>query len=637
VRELRSADIVKDIIEIKAKILYDKKINLMRGETGVSYDKRILPSYLIVQDEAGGRRILSASPEALQALGCAESELIGNNPDPFLSRLAVSETPLTGGKTILVLDPHPPTDELLKANFDLQQALKAAESANRAKSSFLSNMSHDIRTPMNAIIGMTSIAQNHLDEKGRVQDCLNKIQTASTHLMGLINDVLDMSRIDSGKATINEECFSLADLVHDLAVLLRPLAAAKSQELILDVVDITRESLMGDVLYLRQIFVNIIGNAIKYTQDNGHIHVRLSQRPGPEARQIILDFSCRDDGIGMSKEFLQRIFLPFERAQNTTLGKVEGTGLGMAITRSLVEQMKGTIKVDSTLGKGSLFTVELPLSVGVETEDSSILSGQTILVVDPDVEQSAQVCQYLRQGNVEPVALTSGIDAVTWITQAQFEDRPPNAVLLGVGMGENAVLDLAAHLHSQLGSNTPILLLSDRDWAQMEYSARRSGITGFVPCPIFKGRLFQALCSESGQKQAGSRADFSGLRILLAEDNALNREIALELIGETGAQVDAAEDGKQALDAFAASEENYYDLILMDIQMPVMDGYEAVRRIRALPRPDAGTVCIAAMTANAFVEDIKKARDAGMDEHLAKPVDIKSIEEIMNRCINPAK
>lgn len=599
----------------------------------MSYEKRILPSYLIVQEDGGGRRIVSASPEARQALGRAEGELIGRDPDVLLTGFAVSETPLSNGKAILVLDPHPPADELVKANFDLQQALKAAESANQAKSSFLSNMSHDIRTPMNAIIGMTSIAQNHLDEKGRVQDCLNKIQTASSHLLGLINDVLDMSRIDSGKATINEDRFSLADLVHDLAVLLRPLAANKNQDLVIDVADITRESLMGDVLYLRQIFVNIISNAIKYTQEGGHIHVRMSQRPGPDPLQIILDFTCEDDGIGMSQEFLQRIFLPFERAQNTTLGKVEGTGLGMAITSSLVEQMHGVIKVKSALGEGSLFTVELPLSVDTEAENTVSLAGMTVLVVDPDSEQAEQVCRYLREGCVEPVTLSSGVEAVTWITQAQFEDRPPYAVLLGLSMGESAVLDLAAHIRSQLGPQVPILLLSDKDWEQMEYSARRAGITGFVPCPIFRGRLFQALSSEAEQKQVGSRDDFSGMRILLAEDNALNREIAIELIGETGAQVEAAEDGQQALDAFAASAENYYDLILMDIQMPVMDGYEAVRRIRALPRPDAKTVCIAAMTANAFVEDIKKARDAGMDEHIAKPVDIKSVEEIMGKCI----
>ncbi len=591
--------------------------------------------YLIASMQEGVYRVTFANPEMCRLLGGRSEDLAGQEPSVLLNGRGASEALLPDGSSIWMLADDTATDSLRQMNFDLEQALHAANAANEAKSSFLSNMSHDIRTPMNAIIGMTNIAQNHLDEKNRVQDCLNKIQTAASHLMSLINDVLDMSRIDSGKATINEERFSLADLVHDLTVLLRPLAAQKSQQLLIDVENIEHESLMGDVLYLRQIFVNIINNAIKYTQENGTVKVHFAEQPGEDPRQVILEFTCSDNGIGMSEEFLQRIFLPFERAQNTTLGKVEGTGLGMAITKSLIEQMGGTIRVESKLGSGSRFTVELPLSIDQVVQDKEPLAGRTILVVEHEPAQAATVMDYLAKGGGEAVELSSS-EAISWITQAQFEGKNPDAVLLGDHMNENSIFDLASHLRGQLGKGIPILLVSERDFSQIEYTARRSGITAFVPCPIFKARLFQALCETTAETTACEQQDFSGMHILLAEDNILNREIAMELIGATGATVEPAEDGKQALEAFEASEVGYYDLVLMDIQMPVMDGYESVRRIRALPRADAANVCIAAMTANAFVEDIKRTRAAGMDEHLSKPVDIKQIQELMQRCYNSA-
>lgn len=598
----------------------------------MSEERRIYRDYLLTRGEGPDRRITYASPEICGILGLSADDLVGKAPDAVLGGRTVSEAPLPDGQSILVLESNTLTDELRQVNFDLQQALQAAEAANEAKSSFLSNMSHDIRTPMNAIIGMTNIALNHSDEKRRVLDCLKKIQTASNHLLSLINDVLDMSRIDSGKATITEEEFSLADLVHDLNLLLRPQAEAKGHTLTLDVAGLLQEELIGDVLYLRQIFVNIIGNAIKYTPDGGLIQVSFSSRPGDKPRQILLDFSCRDNGIGMSPEFLQRVFLPFERAQNTTLGKVEGTGLGMAITKSLVEQMGGVIHVESALGQGSLFTVSLPLSVGTSTENTAALNGKTVLVVQPGEAHAAFIRDCLTQSGAQAVILPSGTEAVTWLTQAQVEGGAPYAVLLGSAIDEAVVLDLAGHLRGQLGGEVPILLLSERDWGPMEYAAHRAGITDFIPCPLFRGRLLRALCGSSAQTAGGEQNDFSDLHILLAEDNPLNREIALELIGDTGAHIDTAEDGQQALDAFAASSEGFYDLILMDIQMPVMDGCEATRRIRALDRSDAKAVLIAAMTANAFAEDVQKTREAGMNEHLSKPIDFKYVEELLRHC-----
>ncbi len=522
------------------------------------------------------------------------------------------------------------TEKLRRENAELRRALQTANAALEAKTSFLYNMSHDIRTPMNAIVGMISIAQNHLDERDRVRDCLAKLQTASGHLMSLINDVLDMSRIESGRTTVSEERFSLAELVHDLSVLLRPLAAAKRQRFRMDVAEIHRENLVGDPLYLRQVFMNIISNAVKYTPDGGTVEVRFSERPAEDDRQILLDFSCQDNGIGMSEDFLQRIFVPFERAENADQSKVEGTGLGMAITRRLVEQMGGDIHIESAVGEGSLFTVSVPLSLG--EEDAASLMGQNVLVVESDAEQASAASRIIAEAGGVPVTLSSGTEAVMWTAQAQMEGSLPDAVIVGGGLGENAVLNLAQHLRSQLGEDVPILYFSYQDWSRVEYAARRAGITGFVPCPLFKGRLLRALSSPETDGKASERPDFTGMRVLLAEDNALNREIAVELIQETGASVDTAENGKEALERFEQSEEGAYDLILMDIQMPVMDGFEAVRCIRALPRADAVRVCIAAMTANAFVEDIKRSKEAGMDEHVSKPVDFSHIEELLRRC-----
>lgn len=524
------------------------------------------------------------------------------------------------------------TSELRRANFELEQALKAAQAANQAKMSFLSNMSHDIRTPMNAIIGMTNIALGHIDERARVQDCLNKIQTASAHLMSLINDVLDMSRIDSGRVTISEERFSLADLVHDLFVLLRPLADAKGHKLTIDVEDIYREALMGDALYLRQVFVNIIGNSIKYTPDGGEIAVRFGETPHPsDPLTLTLGFSCVDNGIGMSEDFLKKLGTPFEREKNSTLSGVEGTGLGMAITRSLIGQMGGEMKVESKLGEGSTFTVDIPISAASATEEYPSLSGMKVLLIDLDGEDCT--ARYLAESDAETTTVAGGIQAVSEISLAQMESRAFDAVLIDGNMDESDLLDLAVYLRSQIGDAVPLLLVSDCDWGHMEYAATRAGITGFIPRPLFKGRLIRALAAGTQSEDgAAQEADFGGMRILLVEDNELNREIAVELIGATGATVDTAEDGRKALEAFKASVPGTYHLILMDIQMPVMDGYEATRAIRALNRPDASTVTIAAMTANAFVEDIKKTRDAGMDEHLSKPMDIASVEQLMRRC-----
>ena len=534
------------------------------------------------------------------------------------------------------------TEALRAAHEELEEALRAAEAANQAKSRFLSSMSHDIRTPMNAIMGMTSIGLSHIDEKARVQDCLSKIQTASAHLMSLVNDVLDMSRIDSGRLTLSEEPFSLADLVHDIAVIVLPQARQKNQELQIEIGRIEEEVLLGDELRLRQILVNIIGNAVKYTQEGGAIHVGLTARRAAEEGPVELAFSCRDNGIGMSPAFLEKIFIPFERVRSAAVSKIEGTGLGMSIVKSLVDRMGGRITVESREGEGSCFRVELSLPAAPRSRGRLTLpEGAVVLVAESGEERARRIGECLAEGGLTPVRTRTGMASVTWLTEAQYEERLPCALLLGQELEDMPVLEMAAHVRQLAGREFPIVLVSEDDWAQIEYRATRAGVSAFVPCPLFSSRLLETLSElmggDRGDQSAGGdlNADYSGSRVLLVEDNELNQEIAVELLGLTGVQVEVAGDGAQAVDMFAAAPADYYDLIFMDVQMPVMNGYEATRRIRQMDREDAGRVWIVAMTANAFVEDVRLSREAGMNEHVSKPVDLERLQEILRAQLKP--
>jgi len=627
----------------------------------VKKEMKAREGYIVVERNREGRRkILYADSAACTAAGFAKETLAETNPEQLLEQLDALSVELDQEHELWILgaESQKASQEALEQqNKILEAALTEAEEANKAKSRFLSNMSHDIRTPMNAIMGMASIGLSHIDEKLRVQDCLNKIQTASSHLMSLVNDVLDMSRIDSGRMTLNEEEFSLADLLHDIMVIVRPQAEQKNQNLQVEIHQIHEEDLMGDPLRLRQILVNIIGNAVKYTQAEGNITVRFTQNtlkdstqtplesrtqetkgPGQGENKVWLDFQCEDNGIGMSKEFLKKICTPFERVQNALTSKIEGTGLGMSIVKNLVERMGGSMSVESEEGVGSSFRVMLPFAVAHGNRKNMELPvGETVLIAENRDDLAEQMEAYLQEGGLKSMCMKAGLKAVTWLTEAQYENHMPCALLLGQELADMSVLDLAAHVRQLAGREFPIILVSEEDWAQLEYRATRAGVNAFVPCPLFKSKLLQTLAeltnngSDHDETYLNRKKDYSGYRVLLVEDVELNQEIAVELLSMTGVQVDVADNGARAVEMFEASPDGYYSVIFMDIQMPVMNGYEATKRIRQMTRQDAENVWIVAMTANAFVEDVRQEREAGMNEHISKPVDPVRLQEILFR------
>ena len=543
---------------------------------------------------------------------------------------AVTETAaLSGGMTLLITGSDQLRDECAR----LQERLEEAESANAAKEVFLSNMSHDIRTPMNAIVGMTALAKQHIDEKARVADSLDKIEVASGHLLSLINEVLDMSRINSGKLTLAQEAFSLSDLLHEVLTIVRPQAAQRGHAFQFSVGEVAVESLLGDALRLRQVYVNVINNAVKYTPEGGSISVSVAEEM--EGEVCALCFRCRDNGAGMTPEFLRRIFDPFERVSSSTVSRVEGTGLGMSIVKKLIDAMGGSITVDSAPGVGTDVRIRVPLRYELLQVNSSALEGRRLLIVESDSALTEIYRSYLGEFGLDFCIVGSAHEAVSAMADADFRSDRFAAVILGRQLGEgDHLFELAEYLHES-DLLLPIVLVSDQNWEEIEYRANRCGIEHFIPVPFFRKSLINGLnravlSSSGGEEQTAlDSLDLSRRRILLAEDNEINREIAVELLNLTGATVDTAEDGQQALERFLAAPEGAYDLILMDIQMPVMNGYEAARAIRTSGRSDAQQIRIYAMTANAFAEDVAKAREAGMDGHLSKPIDLNRLFQVL--------
>ena len=528
-------------------------------------------------------------------------------------------------------------------NAKLQVAVEKAESANRAKSTFLSNMSHDIRTPMNAIIGFTTLAISNIDDKDRVKDYLSKTLASSNHLLSLINDVLDMSRIESGKIHLEEVEVNLSDVLHDLKTIVSGQIYAKQLELYMDAMDVTDEDVYCDKTRLNQILLNLLSNAIKFTPAGGTVSVRVRQLAGKVRGCGQYEFRIKDNGIGMSQEFAQKIFEPFERERTSTVSGIQGTGLGMAITKNIVDMMGGTIEVQTAQGKGTEFTVCVPMRAQTEqrpVEKITELEGLKALVVDDDFNTCDSVTKMLVKVGMRAEWTLSGKEAVLRARQSIEMSDVYHAYIIDWRLPDMNGIEVTRQIRS-LHDDTPIIILTAYDWSDIEVEAKAAGVTAFCAKPMFMSDLRETLMSALGQKPADAvqrllpekNADFKGKHILLVEDNELNREIAQEILREYGFLVDSAENGAVAVEKVSTAAPGSYDLVLMDVQMPIMDGYTATRKIRALDDPARAKLPILAMTANAFDEDRRNALESGMNGFLSKPIVIDDLVQELRKIL----
>ncbi|MBU5627303.1 response regulator [Oscillibacter sp. MSJ-2] len=524
----------------------------------------------------------------------------------------------------------------------LEDAYKAAQIANDAKTNFLSSMSHDIRTPMNAIIGMAVIAQANLRSPEKIQDCLNKINVSSRHLLSLINEVLDMSKIESGKIDLISANVSLPELIEDVMDVFRPLAAQKHQELQINADHVRHETVVTDQSRLQQVLVNLLSNAVKYTPDGGSIGLRVREVPSFAKGRGQYEFIVTDNGIGMSDAFIPHIFEPFSRAEESRINQIQGTGLGMAITQNIVRMMNGTIEVKSTLGEGSQFIVAVAFDLCEEAEENdSELSGLPVLVVDDDRIVCESAAEILDELGMRGSWVLSGQEAVRRVVDAHEAKEDFFSVILDWKMPEMDGLETLRAIRRELGMDVPVIVISAYDCSEIEEEFRLAGADAFITKPLFKSKIahtFHQFC-QSGRSEAAAlpaeQAPFrlEGKRILIVEDNQLNREIAAELLKMQGFLIEEAANGQISVEKFESSAPGTYDCILMDIQMPVMDGLQAAEAIRALRRKDAKTVPILALTANAFASDVGKSHSAGMNDHVAKPIELDRLMETLQRWI----
>ena len=528
-------------------------------------------------------------------------------------------------------------------NAKLQVAVEKAESANRAKSTFLSNMSHDIRTPMNAIIGFTTLALSNIDDTDRVKDYLGKTLASSNHLLSLINDVLDMSRIESGKIHLEEVEVNLSDVLHDLKTIVSGQIYAKQLELYMDAMDVTDEDVYCDKTRLNQILLNLLSNAIKFTPAGGTVSVRVRQLAGKVHGCGQYEFRIKDNGIGMSQEFAQKIFEPFERERTSTVSRIQGTGLGMAITKNIVDMMGGTIEVQTAQGKGTEFTVCVPMRAQTEqrpVEKITELEGLKALVVDDDFNTCDSVTKMLVKVGMRAEWTLSGKEAVLRARQSIEMSDAYHAYIIDWRLPDMNGIEVTRQIRS-LHDDTPIIILTAYDWSDIEVEAKAAGVTAFCAKPMFLSDLRETLMSALGQKPTDAvqglllekNADFKGKHILLVEDNELNREIAQEILREYGFLVDSAENGAVAVEKVSTAAPGSYDLVLMDVQMPIMDGYTATRKIRALDDPARAKLPILAMTANAFDEDRRNALESGMNGFLSKPIVIDDLVQELHKIL----
>ncbi len=522
----------------------------------------------------------------------------------------------------------------------LREAYQAAENASNAKSDFLSKMSHDIRTPMNAIIGMTALAGSYIDDKDRMLECLKKITSSSKLLLGLINEVLDMSRIESGNIKLVDEDIELSVLLEDVLELVKGDVKNKNLDLNVSIENMKHEKVIGDSIRIQKIFTNIISNSIKYTPNGGKISITVNEKPTHSKSTSCFEFIFEDTGIGMSKEFVKKIFVPFERAEDSRIDKIQGTGLGMAIVNNIIHMMGGEIQVESEINKGSRFTVTMVLKLQDDKEETDKeLINLKVLVVDDEKVVCDSTCKVLNSIGMNSEGVTTGKEAVTRVVEEHEKNDDFYAAIIDWNMPEMNGIETTKEIRKAVGKDVPIIIMSAYDWSDIEEEAKAAGVNAFISKPLFKSRLtttFKQLLNNNQEEENPlsvlKNEDYSNRRALVVEDNELNAEIMREMLNMTGIKVDRAENGKVAVEKLESEPENYYDIVFMDIQMPIMNGYQAAEAIRQMDqRKDVHTIPIIAVTANAFVEDILTAKAAGMNEHIAKPVDIKELDEILQK------
>ena len=520
---------------------------------------------------------------------------------------------------------------------ELEKARQTALEANKAKSEFLANMSHDIRTPMNAIVGMTAIATAHMDDRKQVENCLRKITLSSKHLLGLINDVLDMSKIESGKLTLTTEQISLKEVVEGIVNIMQPQVKTKKQTFDIHVENILTENVWCDGIRLNQVLLNLLSNATKYTPEGGSIQLSLSEEKSPKGENYVrIYIKVKDNGIGMSLEFLKRIYESYSRADGARIHKTEGAGLGMAITKYIVDAMEGTIDIQSEPDKGTEFLLMFDFEKAAAMEMDMVLPAWNMLVVDDDELLCKTAMDALKSIGIKAEWTLSGEKAIELVIEHHKKREDYQIILLDWKLPGMNGIQAAREIRRNLGDEVPILLISAYDWSEFEAEAREAGISGFISKPLFKSTLYHALCQymdvgTEHEHTLNQNIDLSGRRILLAEDNELNWEVAKELLTDLGVELDWAEDGRICLDKFQKSSEGYYDIILMDIRMPHMTGYEATQAIRGLVHPDALSIPIIAMSADAFSDDIQHCLQCGMNAHIAKPIDVIELTRLLKR------
>lgn len=579
-----------------------------------------------------------------------EIEASGSGEQPMVLRHTILLTKDDVSGDILALNNAKDITEVRRKDRETKRALldayEAADRANCAKMDFLSKMSHDIRTPMNAIIGMTAIAGTKLHDPDGMEECLAKVSAASKHLLSLINEVLDMSRIESGALTLDEEDFNLLNIIDSMVNMLSDAAREKRQKIEFRAHGVQNTNVRGDARRLQQVFANVISNSIKYTQEGGAISIEITEKASQQEHVGCYEFIFKDNGVGMTEEFLQHIYDPFERADDVRTSKIQGTGLGMTISRNIVQMMGGDIQIESELGIGTIVTITVPLKYQVPgVVNRKDLTGRTVLVVDDSPFAGETTNVLLSNLGMRGEWVQSGEEALDYMKDKRRKGEDVFAVLLDVNMPGMNGMETAKEIRRQEGMEIPIILVSAHEWVDLEAEARMAGVNTFIRKPFDKTRLLTAfrnfIPKETVKPSGGTgtleqieEADYSGRRILVVEDNDLNREIAIEILSMTGAAVEAAENGKEAVDMVQASEEGYYDLILMDLQMPVMNGYEATTALRAMEREDARKIPIVAMTANAFLEDIQQSKACGMNEHMSKPLDVDQLQRMLARWLS---